>query len=505
MSYKTLQLIYFPVNFLHNRRFHYNWAEFMLLFSSELRQEGAKFICDDGGKASGCNGLDLKSFEIEELQEWVLKHDVFRVEYNALRIAISHNEYPEHLRELLKTALFVCQILIQIYEFYLDLPAEAEALKLHENEYRTLLGYPEKPLHWDENAYPSDFVILDKEDDILSILSSYFVRLIKLLVAAAQKVRKYNPLVNFFRLALVRTRRLLDAVRPLLSLIHEYHAFMLIINKVLEPVLNWLSWVFFLPRLISNLYQIIVHAIPGNWMREEEKSLSIWSRILAQLHQVWPELGNDSPWCSLGVAICFFLVAQPVVAVSLTLGLFAYDVVLASVRGYFKLRGLYDLYDEGLNQFKIATKEEKEAMLGSLKALDKMMVIEECRVSLAIINTLGILGGACLLSLSNSTILAGVLVLTGIHLSILANPIIPLVGAALVLTFTVMTFILGRVIDACEPKPTAIAEQLPPKRYSGVETRGMFGRSNSRGRELDFSSQDENRFGYVSGNSPERI
>jgi hypothetical protein len=166
----------------------------------------------------------------------------------------------------------------------------------------------------------------------------------------AARVKRYHILANNPRLLTIRGWRLLYTFFVTLNMITNYLFEFIIqvlkpLNKFLSVFFAYLSWMFFLPRIITNLLLLGKHIIPCKlWMSTEEMAVPLWQRAKTTFMRRWFELCNDIPWCLNSMLACFILVGNfASVSIQLTWILFLYDILLISIRAYLEINKIKDL------------------------------------------------------------------------------------------------------------------------------------------------------------------
>lgn len=307
------------------------------------------------------------------------------------------------LREQVKAASLFAQLLERIYDAqHLDVPRELLRLRTHRKAYQKLL---------DPNN-TEQFPPIDIGPSLI------------------QKVRDLTFDSNFFRLFFIRTRRFLDMIHlaGLGSL--SYGQFMAVINKYAMPIVIGLGCVFFLPRLFVNSSALYLNTFTTSFMSEEQCNLGWMNRFAAQMQRRWFHLGNDAVWISVGLTICFLLVGSLApIAVYLTLAAFIYDVGLAILNVSIELYRLHRLKSQYIQM------GNTPEIQSHLKHLDERMSFEASRVGVHLLSTIVIVCASTLAL----PVFAGM-------------PIIPLIGAILMVLITALVVTAAVVFDHCRPK-----------------------------------------------------
>ena len=350
----------------------------------------------------------------------------------------------EELQEQLIAALMLAELLEHIYEHYLIIPREVRRLRQQQNLYRELLAglienFPKNPKEVEE--VPS----------------------------LTQEVRNMTVETNLYRLLFTRSKRALDFI-TLIAQSDGYLNFVRIMDKALDPIIAYLAWIFFLPRLLVNLFVVIKHTVHGWWMDDDtEGSLDWTARFNAQIKRRWFELGNDIVWFSAGFLNCFYLVgALAPFAFYVSFAAFAIDIILSLTRTFIELSRLYELraqYAAMLNEPHSA-KEEKQ-INEQLDTIDKQIAFEQYRLVSHLITTVAIfLAICCALPI------------------FAANPIIPVVGAICLAMICVINFALTEEI--AESRPVDTIERAP-----ALAKLGFFSKKQATPARLELLSEEE--------------
>lgn len=144
-------------------------------------------------------------------------------------------------------------------------------------------------------------------------------------------IRFITAETNWYRLFGIRLKRLFTNFMPLVKSLN-YHWFVYEINRV-NPVLSYVAWLFYVPRLSADLYSLLIHTVPGPWMGENEKALGFSNNLSMHWERLWFEILNDAVWLAVGLACCFFL--SPANSILLTAGLYFFDAGMAFTNHYF--------------------------------------------------------------------------------------------------------------------------------------------------------------------------
>lgn len=166
--------------------------------------------------------------------------------------------------------------------------------------------------------------------------------------AITQSIYDLHPHVNIVRLTLVRTNKLLTVVAGMQELSYFAEVMKKINNNpLLQHIIHYQAWIFFVPRLLTSLLLLLKHAIPCSyWMREQnERNLSLRIRMAAFWQQHWFAIANDTLWFTMGVLNCFVFSAASLtnIGLAISLTLFVFDIVLAAIRTGIDLSRVYSL------------------------------------------------------------------------------------------------------------------------------------------------------------------
>ncbi|HAT1993765.1 TPA: hypothetical protein ACT9MM_001455 [Legionella pneumophila] len=384
-------------------------------------------------------------------------HPILNMEYSVLcqrlRYNLSSPDYssPEQIKEQLIDALKLAELLEYTYQHYLVVPREVVRLRRHKAIYRELLT--------ELSGY--SFALDNPEPESL-----------KTSLSLTQAIREKTAQSNWYRIFISRSKRVINLLDNLDTGSKAFRDFVVLLDKYTNPFLAYLGWCFFAPRLFTNLFLILKHTIPGEWMGEKEKSLDWSDRFYAHLQRRWFELANDSVWFTVGILNCFVLVgALAPLSVYLSLFAFVFDVANTSLRAYIEIGRLQQLQKEYGELF---DQEENE---------DQKMIIKEYqdsisyRIKFEILRSFLSVGGA-------------VAVVIAMALSVPAlgfiNPAIPLIGAVLLLALWGVSLYLNNKLD--EYRPVDNIEKPTP---SVINKLGFFASKNEKRESLHLSAKTE--------------
>ena len=365
----------------------------------------------------------------------VSMHPVLNMEYSILCNQLRHNfSFPEQISqdqiiEQLTAALMLAELLEHLHLHYLILPREVARLRRHQEVYRSLLmemgGYTFTPQ---------------------SIVG------INVGLSLSQQVRENTALLNWFRLLLTRSKRVLNFLDLVGTGSETFRNFVGLLDKYTNPVFAYVAWCFFIPRFATNVFLLAKHTILWPWMDDKEKELGWWTRLEAQMKRRWFELGNDSVWITVGLLNCFVLVgALAPLSVYVTLLAFAFDVANTSLRAYIELNRLFKLQEEyrALLQNE-EDPENRRAIQDYQNYITHRIEFERLRLGLSIATTSAVFIAMCF------------------DLPMFAvNPVIPFIGALLLIAIWVASYSLTQVLERYRPNDAL-------ERPANIATLGFF-------------------------------
>lgn len=350
----------------------------------------------------------------EKLLNTVLNdHRGFETEYNTLRSVIAYDycvDAANKCTEAQLTAAFMMAKMQEIiYSTLLDIPAKVEKLQADQAIFRHLLA---------KRA----------DSDSANVIARYDKKDKKpLFHGLSYTVREKHTFFNQPRLILIRVKSLV------VFILEEFKKLQSPLYDPFKTTLSYLSWLFFIPRLATNLILLGKHLIPGSWMHENEKKIDLLKRLWLQMERRGFEISNDLAQAALGLVRCFVLVGQLTpIGLYLSAAVFAYDVVAAMIRSAIEVDRLLQLKKH--YQQLIAEKHAKNEPLDDaylyLDELSKNVSLEIARLELATCSAIFLLLGV-FIGLPCFAITPGLSVLS----------------AFLVLAVTVGTYLLNRNLD----------------------------------------------------------
>jgi len=374
-------------------------------------------------------------------------HQELALEYSILGQQLRNNllsQLPgkeDQITEELIAALMLSELLEHVYEYYLIVPREVVRLRKHQRIYRERLA--QKGFIFPDH--------LTKSQPINVGLS------------LSWKIREETIEATWYLHLFIRVRRTLDLIDIFGTGSAGYHHFVNIMNQFANPLLSYLGWCFYLPRLLVNLFLLIKHTTPGFWMNEKERSIDWSIRFKAQIQRRWFELANDIVKVLLGLINCFVLTgALAPIGIYLTIIFFGYDVIVSAYRTYLELNRLDKLQQYyKLMQNRTMIKEDKQEIEDYLTAIKCQTHFEKLRLGLHIANAAGIFLAMCLAAPAFSMM-----------------PIIPLIGTIMLLIVWVAAYTLTKNLIKDRPNDTI-------EKPSGVRNLSFFAKKT----EIPFQSE----------------
>lgn len=314
----------------------------------------------------------------------------------------------------LKNALALANIFHIIHSQYLHSPQECQRIEKEEVILRLLLR---------EYGYKFELIRnfdLTEQDDAAHKSHSQPV---------SKWFREQTASVNWPRLLIVRVKRVLDAMVPILKGLPNFVNAIKLIDEIANPVFAYLSWVFYVPRFTLNFFLLLKNVMPHFWMTVRQKKLGLHLRFKLQFGDKWFELGNDGVWLAVGLVNCFIFVGNLApLAIYLTVALYAFDVVLAAIRAYVGMNKLHKLKKQllELSNDPLYSKQ----VISYLNELDQNIQYESKRLGLSLLTTIGLLGGM-LFSIP----------------AFASSPFVSLLGAAFIVVLCICTFVASKHIE----------------------------------------------------------
>lgn len=408
---------------------------------------------DDPNPENWTFSESIRELGVDFYREIIPSHLILNMEYSLLGQQIRTNLLgtqlvsEQQLVDQLISAIFLAELLEEVYKNYLIVPREVERLRTQKKLYREILIELKHP--------PPELVSENNDVDVGRSFS--------------QQVRLRTLDINLYRLLLVRSKRALDLIAALDCSADWYRHIMRDLGSCTDPFLPHLAFLFYAPRLAVNLGLLMKHLLPGFWMEQPEKDLGWQVRLQAQLLRRWFELGNDIAWVGLGYVNGYLLTgAYAPVAAYLSIAFFGYDVALAAIRAYIELNRVYEMrgqYQKMLDA--TANAEEREEIEQQLRVLDQQINFELLRFS------------------SHVTTTTAIFLAMGCGAPFFATtPAIALVGAICLVVICLINFALVPVFN--QQRPRDIVE-VPD---GGIEKLGFFAKKEESSDSLVADEED---------------
>lgn len=344
----------------------------------------------------------------------ITKHLELTVAYSVLCTRLLHDfsrpgVSKAELVEQLVAALMMAELLTPIYRDFLGEWHEVSRLQNEKKVFRDLLA--------------TQNYSFDASDDKAIALSSW----------SGQRVRGATPNWNFPRLLFGRSRRLLTTLVPIIK-DFEFGRYlaesklglkMAAVDPYLGVLVSHASWLFFAPRLTVNSLVMLNFIVPHWWTAAKDKKMGLWLGFLGQLQQRWFELGNDSLWMTSGLLNCFVLTGPLApLGIYVTLSLFLFDVLWARLRARIELNrlsGQQQTYDNMAREMGGEETKEWLELKSYREHFAQRVDFEERRLFITLVNTQMLMFGMCFA-----------------FPAFAATPLLPFLGALIVLMTTVM-------------------------------------------------------------------
>ncbi len=351
----------------------------------------------------------------------VSQHQILSIEYSALcNQLIHHLEHnqlnPAEQKKALIDAILLATLLERLYLDYLNVPREAKRFREHQDVYRRLLHHFEKST--------SEELILPEGT-------------ISVGMSLSHHIRELTMNMNWYRLVFVRLVRLFQTARFFEHINQWLPECLAGFDLHLHTGISYLAWGFLMPRLLTNVFLLLKHTLYWPGMSNEEWSLGWFTRFKAQLDRRWFELCNDLVWVPVALLNCFVFVGSLApVGAYISLGFFAYDMLLSAVRAGIELNRLIALQNEYSILLEGETDEKSRLDILELKDyLNQRMYFEIKRFALHFAIVTGVFMSMCLVMPAFAT-----------------GPVAPMIGAISLLATSLVGFILTRYLENYRPK-----------------------------------------------------
>lgn len=310
---------------------------------------------------------DSNPVSLAMANEWVWHHKTISLEYSTLCATIiaqkpcANTVCSPELCEQLHDVIRIGEYLETLYRDYLNVASEGRRLANDRALFQTYLPRSEQPIFSDTIAVTPSRIMTTKT------------------------LRLKHVELNWIRLFLLRLRRLCATITLLSISTAAYRGWFALAEQWIGPIFLYLNWLFFIPRLLTNLILFANHLVMPI---EQEATLSFKTRIKAQLDRRWFELANDGVWCVAGIYNCFIL-AGNVTPTGLFVGiaLQAYDVFLACILTYLEISRLHAAKKKYDETHPIKTDSDRLYLI----QFEKRLSYERKRLGVLVANTLIIL------------------------------------------------------------------------------------------------------------------
>lgn len=372
------------------------------------------------------NSFSPATRDIDYFAKITKGHQLLNIEYSVhcalVRELIIKNDGSEqhkiNLMRELEAVLVLAELLECVHRYYLMVPHEVARFRCEQAIYREHLA-----------QYGYEFKSPIKKRTLAPSLTKI--------------IREQTVYANLLRHIIARSKRLLTFISPVLNHPAEYKNITGSLDYLLVPAISFAAWLFFVPRACVNLYLMGKHLIPGSWMSEQEKALGFGIRFKSQMDRRWFELSNDIVSLLANSLNCFLFVGSLLpLSLYVTVASLAYKVCLASLRAYIDISRLKKLeyeYKETLTT--TVSAEECDEIKRYIHHLQQRIAFEQKRLYAQV-------------AITATLLLAFILTFP-----IVANPIVAIVGAALAVLTTALSY--GSIQWLAHQKPPD-AVPLPP-------------------------------------------
>jgi hypothetical protein len=349
-------------------------------------------------------------------QRLLSKHEQLNLKYRILCANITQNaknrkkleseQYVKKLTQQLIVAFMMTKLLSLLYERYLPNYQFLKRIKADRKLLRKTLG------QLNYSSLSISLVALEPIDD----------KLIRLIGSA-----------DLPRVFASRSKGVLIDSIPLLAHWKSYSFALTWINEFAEPLIILLGWIFHGFRILLTLVHLAQHTIPGPWMSKYEKEISGYARFKMNFSMYWFQLTNDIIWIGTTLATSNMLVY------ALLTVLEAFVAIIQSLIEINRLQAV-------LNRLHLTA-----SFSGS--SLNENSEVESCKnfleLSISFEQKKMLLRIVTIISINGLIILKTILPL--LIPSLALNPIIPFVLAALLLTITLVCYLIGKWLEKQKP------------------------------------------------------
>lgn len=232
-------------------------------------------------------------------------------------------------------------------------------------------------------------------------------------------VRDITEKTNKYRLFLARFWRFLRLFVAYLQNSY-YTGLMFLANPIASMTILYVAIVFFIPRMITTISNLLKHVFLNKNMSKEEKELGFWLRFNAQWMRLWSDASNDAAWITNGILqLVYFVGPLLPFVIFLSVATCAYDLATACLR--FALRTYQ--FDQLTQEYRNISSYE-QPMDSYLIHLNNRITQEKRMLYLNVFNFFVLFVGMGL----------------ALPWIIVFNPVLPLVGAVMAVFITLVNF-----------------------------------------------------------------
>lgn len=148
-----------------------------------------------------------------------------------------------------------------------------------------------------------------------------------------------------------------------------------VIAKYLGPLFSYLSWVFFIPRMLKNICTMIYTFVGGSpifahlQFPKLESEYGWYRRFKLRMKAIGAEIANDIMWVVTGIINCFALAGSlPIIGVYIMVTAQAYDLFVMMVRNYVDRTTLNTLQSDIIQLKAEKNLDDSNYFLDNLKA-----------------------------------------------------------------------------------------------------------------------------------------
>lgn len=260
---------------------------------------------------------------------------------------ILEKEEDKKRTELLCIALLASEVLIRVNAHLFGHLKKDKNIPLYQEKCGNIQRLLDK-LSTHPNRYPTPLALPSHSSSfLLDPIPNY---------SSVQWLLDNTVLLNNIRLFLVRFKRFLESLLPYLDVACGLAKFL--DRTGVKMIFAVQSWAFYIPRATNSLYKII------DWRR----ALPYWTTLCVGWALYWFPMMNDWPWLAGGAVGFAFLILHMKglllqmtgVGMWVTEILYAYDVVMATIRAMVQLHLFFKLETYFAPEAEILPVEEKK-------------------------------------------------------------------------------------------------------------------------------------------------